>query len=316
MPGVSVVGLVDLQIEAAERRQAEYQLTAARVGTDLNEMLRALQPDVVFDCTIPAARVSVVLSALRHGCHVLSEKPLAPSMADGRRLLRAAEKSGRLFAVMQNRRFDGRIRAVRDFLSREEIGGVTTVNSDFYLGPHFGGFREQMRHVLLLDMAIHSFDQARLLSGGDAVAVYCREWNPAGSWYGHGASAVAIFEMSNGIVYTYRGSWSAEGLPTTWECDWRIIGSRGTVTWNGNNEIRAQKTAGEAGFIRPVDDVTVTLPPQAESSGHALCIAEFLHGVRAGKTPETICTDNIKSLAMVFAAIKSAQTGRRVSIKI
>ncbi len=55
-----------------------------------------------------------------------------------------------------------------------------------------------MTHVLLLDMAIHTFDAARLISSADPVGVYCHEWNPAGSWYDRDASAAAIFEMSNG----------------------------------------------------------------------------------------------------------------------
>jgi hypothetical protein len=38
--------------------------------------------------------------------------------------------------------------------------------------------------------------------------------------------------------------------------------------------------------------------------------------VRHRKTPETICTDNVKSLAMVFAAIESAKTGKKVRIKL
>ena len=55
----------------------------------------------------------------------------------------------------------------------------------------------------------------RLLTAADPVSVYCHEWNPAGSWYDHDASAVAFFEMSDGLVYTYRGSWCAEGLVRT-----------------------------------------------------------------------------------------------------
>jgi hypothetical protein len=38
--------------------------------------------------------------------------------------------------------------------------------------------------------------------------------------------------------------------------------------------------------------------------------------VRDGTTPGTICTDNIKSLAMVFSAIESAEQGRPVTIEI
>jgi hypothetical protein len=37
--------------------------------------------------------------------------------------------------------------------------------------------------------------------------------------------------------------------------------------------------------------------------------------VRAGTVPETICTDNIKSLSMVFGAIESAEQGRRVELE-
>ncbi len=45
------------------------------------------------------------------------------------------------------------------------IGALTSVHADFFLGPHFGGFRETMDHVLLLDMAIHSFDAMRCMTG-------------------------------------------------------------------------------------------------------------------------------------------------------
>jgi predicted dehydrogenase len=236
-------------------------------------------------------------------------------MAEARRLMRAAKKSGRLFAVMQNRRHNPRIRALRTFLDSGAVGEITTVNGDFFLGPHFGGFRDEMRHVLLLDMAIHCFDQARVISGADPVAVYCLEWNPRGSWYADGASAIAVFEMSNGIVYTYRGSWCAEGLNTTWECDWRVIGTRGSVTWDGAEKFHAQQVNGKEGFIRPMRDLTVAVPEADKQSDHARCIHDFIQCVQTGRIPETICTDNVKSLAMVFGAIESAQKGRRIVIK-
>jgi predicted dehydrogenase len=314
MADVRLVGLADLHRSSAERRKAEYQLDDAQTGDDVPSMLKELGPDVVFDCTVPEARLGVVEAALVHGCHVLSEKPMATSLEAARSLVATAQKAGKIFAVMQNRRYDGRIRALRDFLRADEIGEVTTVNGDFYLGPHFGGFREQMQHVLLLDMAIHSFDQARVLCGGDPVAVYCREWNPNGSWYGHGASAVAIFEMSGGAVYTYRGSWCAEGLNTSWECDWRISGTRGSILWDGGDGVRAQVVAGDQGFLRPMRDLVPHLPTGTQPSGHAACIADFIRCLREGRPPETICTDNIKSLAMVLGAIESAETGRRITL--
>lgn len=53
-----------------------------------------------------------------------------------------------------------------------------------------------MDSPLILDMAIHQFDQARCMTGADALAVTCHEFNPAWSWYRHGAGASAIFEMT------------------------------------------------------------------------------------------------------------------------
>jgi predicted dehydrogenase len=311
---VEIVGVADLREEAAAKRKADYQLSAARIGTDIPAMLRELQPDVVFDCTVPEARASVVLAALQQGCHVLSEKPMAASMAQAARLIEAAAKANRLFAIMQNRRFDPRIRALRSFLQSGSVGEVTTLNGDFYLGAHFGGFRDTMRHVLLLDMAIHTFDQARIISGADPVAVYCHEWNPRGSWYERDSSAVAIFEMSNGLVFTYRGSWCAEGMNTSWECDWRVVGTRGSVTWDGGDKFRAEAVARDEGFIRPMTALTVPVPEATDAALHTRCIHDFLDCVRTGRAPETICTENVKSLAMVLGAIESAESGKRVVI--
>ena len=313
--GLSIVGLVDLQEAAAVRRKEENQLESAAVGTDLEAMLQATKPDIVLDCTIPDARASVVLTALKNGCHVLSEKPMAANMTEAHSLVKAAESAGRFFAVMQNRRYDFRIRGLRSFLDSKAIGDLTTLNSDFYLGPHFGGFREQMKHVLLLDMAIHSFDQARLISGADPVAVYCHEWNPRDSWYSHGASAVAVFEMTDGIIYTYRGSWCAPGVGTTWECNWRAIGTRGMVTWDGADAFKSDRVENPEGFFPPSHEVTVPLTPSTVD-GHGDCIRNFIDCVRTGRVPETVCTENIKSLAMVFGAIESAESGQRVAIKI
>src|SRR5207248_221430 len=114
--GLQVVGLVDVNPAAGEKRAAEFELRDAALGTDLTEMLDRLRPDVVFDCTIPEAHVGVTLEALRHGCHVLGEKPLADSMENARRAVEAARAAGRIYAVIQNRRYDPNVRRLRAFL--------------------------------------------------------------------------------------------------------------------------------------------------------------------------------------------------------
>ena len=320
-PGLEIVALVDLDQEAARRRATEYRLTEALFDTNLTAVLDKVAPDIVFDCTAPEAHVEVTLEALRHGCHVLGEKPMADSMEDARRMASAAQEAGKLYAVMQQRRFDPNIRRLKRFLEIGAIGRVVTVHSDFHLGVHFEGFRTDMPHVLLLDMAIHTFDQARYLTDNDAQTVYCHEWNPPVSWSGHEPSAVAIFEMGNGIVYTYRGSWCAEGLRTAWESQWRVIGDKGSVLWDGAETFRAEVVAKRSGFYSDLREVEVPLyenldSPDAGGSEHhhTRLIRDFCDAVRTGRTPSTICTDNIKSLAMVFAAIDSAEREAKVAV--
>lgn len=314
---IEMVGLVDIRREAAEEKKAKFNLTQAQIGEDLAAMLKQVKPDVVFDCTIPEVHVQVVLTALSHGCHVLGEKPLADSMENACRMVAAATKAQKIYAVIQNRRFDQNAMAIRDFIASGRIGKLTTLNCDFLIGAHFGGFRDRMKHVLLLDMAIHTFDAARMLSGTDPVSVYCHEWNPEGSWYGHDASAIAVFEMSNGVVFTYRGSWCAEGLNTTWESNWHAIATRGSAEWNGADQFRAQAVKKTGGFFSEMEDVTipVALDP-AFLSGHAGLIDDFVKAVQTESRPVTIASDNIKSLAMVFGAIESAEAHRPISIKI
>ena len=317
IPGLEVVGLVDIFEESARQRAAEQQLEQAIIGNNLARVLEQCQADVVFNCTIPEAHATTCIEALEHGCHVLCEKPMADSLEQGKQMIEAANKAGKHLAIIQNRRYDANIRSIQSFLQTGMLGQLTTVNSDFYLGAHFGGFRQHMKHVLLLDMAIHTFDAARLLIEADPVAVYCKEWNPAGSWYDHDASAIAIFEMSNGVVYTYRGSWCANGQPTTWESSWRLIGSEGTVTWDGASGIKAEgvEEVQAGAFVNPYKELSIT--PYTSSKkihGHRGIIEEFIDCIRSGQTPETHGQDNIKSLAMVLGAIESAETGKRVEI--
>lgn len=315
-PDIRFVGLVDLFPEAAARVQEQFGLTDAKVGTDLGHMLEETGADVVFDCTVPAAHKSVVMTALAQGCHVLGEKPMAESMSDAATMLDAALHSGRTYAVIQNRRYLNGIVRYRNLLQRGAIGPLTTLNADFYLAPHFGGFRDEMEHVLLLDMAIHSFDQARFISGTDPLSVYCHEWNPAASWFAHGASAQCIYEMTDGVIFNYRGSWCAQGLPTAWACEWRAIGQQGSALWDGEDDIRAERVVGpREGFFWNTEAVE---PPEAAHlahTNHAGVIHEFIESLKGDGIPQTICTDNVKSLAMVLAAVESAETGKKVKIE-
>ncbi|WDZ81481.1 Gfo/Idh/MocA family oxidoreductase (plasmid) [Ensifer adhaerens] len=312
---VEIVGLVDLDQATAEALASQFNLGNILIGTDLPEVLRESQADLLFDIVVPAARRAVVAAGLAHGCHVLSEKPMAATLDEARELRRLATEASRVHAIVQNRRFISGVRRIRRLIQSGALGELTALHCDFFLGPHFGGFREQMDNVLLLDMAIHTFDAARFMSGKEPLAVYCHEYNPQGSWYRHGAAANAIFEFSDNVAFTYRGSWCAEGANTSWESAWRITGSKGTLLWDGGERFEAKVVTGREGFLRAVGPIAVPeVEDGADTHGHASVIEHFIHAIEAGTVPETDGSDNIKSLAMVFGAIDSARDGKRVII--
>ena len=316
--GLEVVGLADLDRARAQNRAAEFSLRDAFVTTDIKTLLARTQPDILFDIVVPTARHDVVSAGLDAGCHVLSEKPMAGTLDEARDLVVRAGAAKRLHAIIQNRRYLESVRRIARAVASGAIGEVTSVHADFFLAPHFGGFREEMDHVLLLDMAIHSFDAMRCMTGIAAEGVYCREWNPKGSWYRQGSSAVALFDLENGAVFTYRGSWCAEGLGTSWECAWRMVGVKGSLVWDGHNDIRIEIARGKRnGLFAEVESVAVpALDPADKIGGHLGVMQDFVAAVRGGTEPETVGRDNIRSLAMALGAIQSAEQSQRVEIVI
>jgi predicted dehydrogenase len=318
IPELELVGFVDVLEDNAKKRQQEFAPTAI-VGTDLEQVLAQTNPDIVYNCTIPAAHFEVTMKALAHGCHVLCEKPMADTLEEAQQMIEAANKANKLFVIMQNWRYTHNIRRLKRFLETGAIGNITTINADFYVGAHFGGFRDVMPHILLKDMAIHTFDAARFLTNQNPQSVYALEWNPEGSWYSQDASAAAFFEMTDNIMFNYRGSWCSEGHRTPWESEWRIVGTKGTLRWDGNTGMRCEVVGGdseEAAFFREQLELEVPIYDDIAQrhEKHSAVIHAFLEALETNTQPETVCTDNIKSLAMVYGAIESSEQGKKVTI--
>jgi predicted dehydrogenase len=313
-PDCRVVGLVDLNLATAQAVAAQHHLIDVAISSNLADTLRQTQADLVFNLAIPAAHRLIALTALQAGCSVMSEKPLAASLAEADELIAAAAAKGLTYSVMQNRRFLKPIRALRRLIADKVIGTPGYIGADFFLGPHFGGFRDVMDDPLLLDMAIHTFDQARLILGSNARSVFCQSFNPPGSWYRGHASAVALFTMDNGAVFCYRGSWCAVGCPTSWESEWRVTGSQGTALWDGKGmpwaETIPSGSAATATGLQRIEAVDVW----SGREGHDGCLDHLFDALLAGLPAETAAADNRNSLAMVMGAIESARTGLPVTL--
>lgn len=309
---VEVVGWVDLLPEAAARAAHDLGFHSIHTGANLDDALRETRPDFVIDVTIPSAHHEVTLQALAAGVPVLGEKPMADTLARAREMVAASERSGKLYMVSQSRRYTPGLAALRQLIV-EHLGSLGILNADLFIGAHFGGFRDEMDSPLLLDMAIHTFDAARYLSGADPVAVYCEEFNPPWSWYRGAACASAIFEMTDGLRFTYRGSWCSEGQHTSWEAEWRAVGPAGAATWDGTSAPSAERVVEQGGFHAQTERLEATL---AETPvGIAGSLRDFLRALQTGETPMGECHDNIKSLAMVLGAVESAALKQRLPIR-
>jgi predicted dehydrogenase len=140
--GVQIVGLVDVNSDAAQAKAEEFEIDAP-LFTNLEKAIATGKANLLFDCTIPEAHLKVGLTGLRNGLHVLQEKPMATTLEDGRQLMAEAQRSGRVHVIMQNRRFHQGMRKIRRLIDEGYIGKVTTLNLDFFVGAHFGGFAKR-----------------------------------------------------------------------------------------------------------------------------------------------------------------------------
>jgi predicted dehydrogenase len=297
-----LVGLVDLDLDTARRAADEEGFGDVPVATSFDQLAESVGAQAVLNVTVPVAHHAVTTAALLSGLPVLSEKPLAESVSQGLSMAAAAEVSGQLLMVSQSRRYWQNLSALRRQVA--ELGRVGAASCEFFKAPHFGGFRDEMAYPLLIDMAIHQFDLARDLVGAEPVSVFCESYNPPWSWFAGDAAAVAVFEFEGGARFSFTGSWCSPGRETSWNGQWRISAELGTAQWDGDHAPVAERADGQ-----PVEATVGDEPEQIAGS-----LAEFVAVLRSGGTPSGEVHSNVLSLAMVEAAIRSAESGARVRI--
>ncbi|MFO1143689.1 MAG: Gfo/Idh/MocA family oxidoreductase [Amaricoccus sp.] len=127
--GVGIVACADINREAADRRAAEFGIRA----TDVDSLVADPAIDLVLNLTIPAAHFEVSMRALDAGKHVFTEKPLAVTVDEGRRLLAAAEERGLSIGSAPDTFLGAAGRIARRLLREGAIGRPVT-GTAFMLG--------------------------------------------------------------------------------------------------------------------------------------------------------------------------------------
>lgn len=307
-----LVGVADL-VEGAPQRVIDQSgaedPAAVAVGTDGVELALELGADLIVNPTVPVAHHPVTVKALHAGIPVLGEKPVTETLPEAISLLAHAELTGVPFMVSQSRRFFRQVRQLRSFVAAH---GPTVMTSAFFsLFTEMKGFRRTQDHPLLRDMGIHAFDTARYILDADPVAVTARGTRPEWSVYHHDATVSATFEMSDGSLFAYHGTWNARGLPTWWNSEWRIGAQHGSATWDGTGApvVGTEDEEETARLQAAIDAETAPEPDQIAAS-----LVECVSALREGRTPMCEIHENVLSFAMVEAAVAAVERGERVEI--
>jgi predicted dehydrogenase len=276
---------------------------AAEVFTDYHALLKRGDIEVVDVATHPHQRLPILNAALEAGKHVLSQKPFVLDLDAGERLIELAARRGVKLAVNQNGRWSPHFSYLTRAIRQGLIGDVASVSfvlnwdHTWIAGTEF----EKVDHIILYDFAIHWFDIAATFFGErKAKRVFAAATRVPGQKIRPPLMATAVVEYEGGLA-----NFSFNGLSPYGQSDrTMIIGTAGTLQSVGRDLAKQEVTLfTPEGFGQP----------QLEGSwfpdGFHGTMAELLCAVEENREPSNSAQNNLRSLAIAFAAMESADTG-------
>jgi UDP-N-acetylglucosamine 3-dehydrogenase len=160
LPDTTLVGVVD-PLPAHRARATE--LTGCRTFAVLDELL-AEGVDAVTIAAPTHLHHEVALACIARNIHILVEKPIAPSVEEGREIVAAARHAGVTLMVGHVERFNPAVAAIKQAISGEDILSIAITR----VGP----FPPRMSNVgVVIDLAVHDIDLIRWFTESDIVEV-------------------------------------------------------------------------------------------------------------------------------------------------
>ena len=165
MDEVRLVGVADPDERTAAKVARRYGCPAYG---DVRRLLDDERPDLVSVAVPTRAHLAVAGEAISRGVHVLVEKPLAPSVEEGRQIVEAAAAHGVKLAVGHVERFNPAVTEIKRRLEAEELGRIFQVHAR-RLSPFPGRIADV---GVILDLATHDIDVMHHLLGSEVERVY------------------------------------------------------------------------------------------------------------------------------------------------
>lgn len=299
--GYRVTALMDLDPAKAEARREEF-FPDARVFKNHAELLET-EVEVIDIATHPGIRGPIVEKALRSGKHVLSQKPFALDLDAGQRLVLLADELGLKLAVNQNGRWAPHFSYIREAVRSGLLGELAAVDITLHWDHSWvveTPFNE-VEHLLLFDFGIHWFDFLCTLFPDPARRVHASVNFAPGQRCAQPMLGQIAVEYEQG-----RASISFHGDSPHFQCDETLVaGTEGTLVARGK-DLEAQElrltTAAGSGFV--------PLEGDWFNDGFHGTMAELLSAIEEDREPTNSARDNLRSLALAFAACASSIDGQ------
>lgn len=311
--------------------------TDVAVYTDYREMIEHGPIDAVNDFSSHGLHHLVAERAFACGKHLLSQKPLAVTVAAARQMCERAERAGVTFGTFENFRQSPRTRHLRWAFDSGLAGKLQMFLLGYagvWWGPDLIVADTPWRHVKLeaggisLDLGVHFFDQLRHV-GGEVATISARtsvleprrvQRDAAGRVVREiecdaDDTFVAHLEMESGAVGSLFASWGGHGGEVRTADGAAYYGSKaritaGEITTDGGTP----RTLAEA-YRR---DAPAELQAKQFQFGlddsFALAQLDWLQAVAAGRQPETSGREGLRDLATAFALLESDCAGRPIRV--
>jgi predicted dehydrogenase len=184
---IKLVGLADIKEDRAKELARKYGVDWF---TDYRMLLNK-KPDFAVVTVPTELHREVSLEAIKEGCHILIEKPIASTLEDGRRIVDAAEKKGVQLMVGHIERFNPTIDMIKERIGKERILLIGAIR----IGPMPPS--ERISTGVVADLGVHDIDLIRYITGSEFKRI---EAFTSDRRSGIEMSAVLSFEMENGAL--------------------------------------------------------------------------------------------------------------------
>ena len=304
---VEIVAVADVSQDTLARQGAALGLDDGALFVDFEEACDRVEADFCGIAVPPKYHAPAAIAAMRARLPVLSEKPIADTLEAAKAMIRVANETGLPCGIIQNYRYAPNKQEVVRIREEGRLGRLQHVVGRYacdYRKPGSWGaaWRHTMDFGMLFEGSVHHFDMLRFLSGGDCETLIGFGWNPEWSSFDHFSSGIYTMRMGNGVHAVYEGNSSAAGITNCWHSEYyRVEFEEGCVEIAGGDDVTIHRAGREP--------ETYTAPG-VDRNGHLHLFDEYLNWLDGGPQSATRIQDNIKSFALVIAAMETTTDGQ------